>query len=201
MIGEVAFCLAYAALAVRGWRLALLGGSLAFAAVAAILQAARLSLAALAVGAVMTLVAALMMLRDRPRTVNAGASPRWDLPARMTITAVLVLLITSASVRLGPRLSGLLAMFPVYVAILTIFAQRRGPSPALQLLRGVLVGLFSGVGFFVALGGLIERLGVAVGFALAIAVALAVQAASLAFVVVPAESGPGQPDTKEIANG
>jgi hypothetical protein len=65
----------------------------------------------------------------------------------------------------------------------------------------VLVGLFSGVGFFVALGGLIERLGVAGGFAVAIAVALAVQAGSLAFVLVSAEPGPGQPETKEIANG
>lgn len=201
VLAEIAFCLAYAALAGRGWRLALLGGSLAFAALATILQAAMLPFAVLAVGAVMALVAGLTVLRDRPRTVNAGASPRWDLPARMAITAVLVLLITSASVRLGPRLSGVLAMFPVYVAILTIFAQRKGPAPALQLLRGVLVGLFSGVGFFVALGGLIERLGVAGGFAVAIAVALAAQAASLAFVVVPAESGPGEPQAKEVANG
>jgi hypothetical protein len=186
ILAEVAFCLTYAALAGRGWPHALLGGSLAFAALAAILQAAMLPFAALAAGAVMILVAGLAILRDRPQAVSAGASPRWDLPVRMTITAALVLLITSAAVRLGPRLSGLLAMFPVYVAILTIFAHRRGPAPALQVLRGVLVGLFSGVGFFVALGGLIERLGVAGGFAVAIAVALAVQAGSFAFVVVPA---------------
>lgn len=195
-IAEIAFCLAYAALAGRGWPLALLAACLAFAALATLLQAAMLPLAALTVGAVVALVAGLAILRDRPRALSAGASPRWDLPARMAITAVLVLLITGAAARLGPRLSGVLAMFPVYVMILTIFAHRKGPAPALQVLRGVLVGLFSGVAFFVALGSLIERLGVAGGFAVAIAVALAVQAGSLAFVVAPAAPGPGQPETR-----
>ena len=76
-------------------------------------------------------------------------------------------------------------MFPVYVTILTIFAHRKGPAPARQVLRGVLVGLFSAVGFFIALGGLIERLGVAGGFAVAIAVALALQAGALASLASP----------------
>jgi hypothetical protein len=185
-MAEVAFCLAYAALAGRGWRLGLLGGCLAFGALATILQVAMLPFTALAIGAVVILVAGLAMLRDRPRASSAGASPPWDLPARMIITAVLVLLITGAAPRLGPRLSGVLAMFPVYVMILTIFAHRKGPAAARQVLRGVLVGLFSGVAFFVALGGLIERLGVAGGFAVAIGVTLAVQAGSLVFVVARA---------------
>jgi hypothetical protein len=57
-----------------------------------------------------------------------------------------------------------------------------------QVLRGLLLGLFSFAGFFLVLGGLIERLGVAGGFVAATAAALAIQAGSLAFVVLPAES-------------
>jgi hypothetical protein len=51
-----------------------------------------------------------------------------------------------------------------------------------EVLRGLLLGLFSFAGFFVVLNGFIERLGVAGGFVAAIA------AASLAFVVLPARS-------------
>ena len=104
----------------------------------------------------------------------------------MTTTTLLVLLITAAATALGPELSGILAMFPVYVTILAVFARRGGAAQVRQVLRGVLIGLFAGVGFFVVLGGLIERLGVAGGFAAAVAAALAVQAGSLAFVVAPA---------------
>jgi hypothetical protein len=69
-----------------------------------------------------------------------------------------------------------------------VFAHRAGPAPAVEVLRGLLLGLFSFAGFFVVLSGLIERLGVAGGFVAAIAAALTIQAASLAFVVVPARS-------------
>jgi hypothetical protein len=182
-VAEIAFCLAYTALAGRGWPHALAGACVGFAAVATIVQAAMLPLAALSVGAMMMLVGALVIVHDRPRPVSAGASPAWDLPARVAVTAMLVVLITGAGATLGARLSGILAMFPVYVSILTVFAHRRGAVPAMQVLRGVLLGLFSALGFFIALGSLIERLGIARGFALATAVALALQAGSLAFVV------------------
>jgi inner membrane protein involved in colicin E2 resistance len=48
-----------------------------------------------------------------------------------------------------------------------------------QVLRGLLWGLFGFVGFFVILGALIERAGITTAFAAASAGALAIQAASL----------------------
>jgi hypothetical protein len=57
-----------------------------------------------------------------------------------------------------------------------------------EVLRGLLLGLFSFAGFFVVLNGFIERLGVAGGFVAAMAAALTIQAVSLAFVVLPARS-------------
>jgi hypothetical protein len=182
LVAEVGFCIVYAVLASLGWPVALLGACVAFVALATIVQAAMLPLGALAVAAVGILIVGLAILRDAPRTVSAGPSPRWDLPARMVITVLLVLVITSAATRLGPRLSGVLAMFPVYVTILTVFAHRKEATAPRQVLRGVLLGCFSAVAFFVALGGLIERVGIAGGFAVAIAVALALQAGSLALV-------------------
>jgi hypothetical protein len=52
-------------------------------------------------------------------------------------------------------------------------------APAVQVLRGLLWGLFGFAGFFVILGALIERAGVPIAFVAASAGALAIQAASL----------------------
>jgi hypothetical protein len=53
----------------------------------------------------------------------------------------------------------------------------------MEVLRGLLLGLFAFAAFFVVLGMLIERASVAVAFAAAIVSALAVQAVSFAIAV------------------
>ena len=188
-LAEAAFCLAYAAAARAGWPAALTAATAAFALVAALLQVAAPPLAVAAVAAFGSLVAALILMPRRRAAAAAPPPPAWDLPARMVITTALVLAITGAAEALGPRLSGVLATFPVYAAILTIFAHRAGAGAAVQVLRGLLLGLFAFAGFFVVLGALIEPLGVAAGFALATAAALAIQGASLALVVGAHDSG------------
>jgi hypothetical protein len=188
-LAEAAFCLAYAAAARAGWPGALATATAAFAVIAALLQRAAFSPAGAAVGAFAALVIALALMPRRRSAAAAAPPPAWDLPARMVITTVLVLLITGAATTLGPRLSGVLATFPVYAAILTVFGHRAGGPAAVQVLRGLLLGLFAFVGFFVVLGATLEPLGLAAGFALATAAALAIQGASLALVVSAPESG------------
>jgi hypothetical protein len=184
-IAEAAFCLAYGWTATRGWVAATVTATLAFAVVALALQWLAWPSVALAatVGAVL-----VVTLRLLPRLAGGAAPPsppRWDLPARMVLTTALVIVLTGLAPTLGPRLSGVLATFPVYAAILTVFAHRAGPAPAVRVLRGLLLGLFSFGAFFLVLGAVIEDLGLAGGFAAATAAALVVQAASLAFVVRP----------------
>jgi hypothetical protein len=106
----------------------------------------------------------------------------------MVVTTVLVVTLTELGPVLGPRLSGVLATFPLYAAVLTVFAHRAGAVPAVQVLRGLLLGLFSFAGFFLVLGGLIEDLGVAGAFVVATVAALAIQAGSLALVLRPARA-------------
>jgi hypothetical protein len=204
-IAEAAFCLAYAYAARRGaWPASLAVASAAFIVVAAILQRASLSLPVAALVAFASLVLVLRLVPRTTVTTPPPAPPRWDLPARMVIATVLVLAITESAPVLGARLSGLLATFPVYAAILTVFAhssymggsgrppnpprlradvksalRRPASAPAVQVLRGLLWGLFGFVGFFVILGALIERAGITTAFAAASAGALAIQAASL----------------------
>jgi hypothetical protein len=108
----------------------------------------------------------------------------------MVIATVLVLLLTETAPMLGPRLAGVLATFPIYAAIMTAFAHRTGAAPAIQLLRGLLLGLFAFAAFFVVLGATIERAGVALAFTFALVAALVVQTMSLAVVLL---SRPAQP--------
>jgi len=106
--------------------------------------------------------------------------PWWDLPARMLVATVFVLALTSAAPALGSRLSGLLSPFPVYAAVLCVFAHRlQGASAAIAVMRGLLLGLFSFAAFFAVLAFLLEPGGVALAFAIAIAGALVIQAGSL----------------------
>lgn len=188
-LAEIAFCLAYGGFARHGWPVAVLAASAAFAAAAAVVQHATLAPAVLAAAVVVALAAALSLLPRGHGGPAPAPPPRWDLPARMAITTALVVGITGAAATLGPRLSGVLASFPVYATILTVFAHRAGAGPAVQVLRGLLLGLFAYAGFFVVLGALIERVGIPAAFGLATATAVAIQAASLALVLLRAGSG------------
>jgi hypothetical protein len=180
-IAQAAFCVAYGWFASRRhWLFALLAGCLAFAAATGALQHPALRLAPLFVSVLVALAVAFRLMPRGSEAAGGAPTPRWDIPARMLVTTALVLLLTGVAPALGPRLSGLLATFPLYAAILAVFAHRlAGPGPALQALRGLLLGLFAFAGFFLVLGALIERAGVGPSFAAAIAVALALQAGSL----------------------
>jgi hypothetical protein len=183
-IAEAGFCLAYAYVARRAaWPVALGAATVAFGVVGAALQKPAVPLIPTAAVVFAALVLALWLM---PRAVAAASPPpppRWDLPVRMVIATVLVFAITESAAALGPRWSGTLAAFPLYAALLTVFAHRTGPAPAIQVLRGLLWGLFGFAGFFVILAALIERAGVATAFAAACATILIVQGVSLRVAV------------------
>src|SRR3954451_19513402 len=81
-------------------------------------------------------------LLPRAAAEPAGAAPRFDLLLRAAATAALVLLLMGLAGALGPRLSGLLASFPVLATVLAAFTHvQEGPAAAAQLLRGFATGL------------------------------------------------------------
>jgi hypothetical protein len=184
-IAEVAFCVAYVVPA-RRWGTAVVTGSLGFAATAAILEALPLDLT---VPVILTLAAcAVAALSIGLQIVRAsGAAPltdvltsRWDLPARAVVATAFLLTLTAIATTLGARLSGLLAVYPLYSAVLAVFAHRSdGREGSQRVLRGLLVGLFSFVAFFTVLAVALPRLATGTAFAAALVAALVVQAASL----------------------
>jgi hypothetical protein len=193
---EAAFCLAYAALARRGGPAALAAATVAFAGVAALLQRLVPSTAVAGLGAFTALLVAARLMPSPRAAASPGPPPSWDLPARMLLTTVLVLVITGAAPAVGPRLSGVLATYPLYAAILAVFAHRTGAAAAIQVLRGLLLGLFAFAAFFVALATLLVPAGILLAFTAATTAALIIQTVTLTLVLRRRGPPAAQPDPR-----
>lgn len=96
------------------------------------------------------------------------ASPSWDLPLRMLTAGAVILLITAAARVMGPFWSGVLSPFPVFSLVLTVFAHRQsGPGAAADVMRGVAVGIFASLGFFITVAYLVDKVPLTMCYGLA----------------------------------
>ena len=118
-----------------------------------------------------------------PRPVpGAGtrAVPAWDLPVRMALTALLILLLTAAANRFGPVAAGALSALPALASVLAVSTHRRhGRDALVELLRGTVDGMAGFAVFCAVVGALLVRTGVAPAFLLALAAAAAVHVATV----------------------
>ena len=182
-LSQAAFMLTFAHLAQRWkWPLMLAISTLAYAAFTAILQQLTLPIVPLYVLVFLALLLVVKLLPTQTHldATTEGLPSRWDIPARMTIATVFVVLITSLAPGFGPRLTGLLSPFPLFTSILAVFAYlQHGADAAVSVLRGVLMGLFSFASFFFALAILLVPAGILVAFIVAILVEILFQASTL----------------------
>ena len=177
-----AFCLAYAWTGRSApWWVAFLAGTAGYVAMSVVMQPfLSAPVAVLVLGAVSTPFAALRVLPAPVAAAGGTAPPWWDIPARMAVGAGIVLGVTGLATVLGPELSGLVATFPVFVTTLAVFTHRReGPSRTVILMRGVLIGMFGSLAFFVVLVLTLVPWGLAIAFPAAACAALGVQVLGL----------------------
>ncbi len=124
--------------------------------------------------------------KDRDQTgkdAKVVVAPRFELIWRMVIATAFVLALTGSAEVLGPRLSGLIAPFPIFASILAVFTHRlQGGKAARKLLQGVVIGAFTFAVFFVCVGGLIEPAGPVVAFGCALLAAILTQGCSITLV-------------------
>jgi hypothetical protein len=177
-----AFCVLYGWTALRApWWTSVGVGWLGFMASTAALDRMALSLAA-ASGVALAVPVAVIAAMPRPR-IAAGITDvtRGEIALRMAAGVVLMLVLTGVAHALGPRLSGLLTVFPIATTVLAVFSHRaHGAGFAIRLLRGLALGLYSLTAFFLTLALALERLGTAGGFLAAATLAIVVQAVVLA---------------------
>lgn len=189
LLGDATFALAYGWAARRaGWPVSVVCGFGAFAAAAAAMQPVLTAPAAVVFAVVAASMAVCLALAAPPSAgLVAVPAPAWDIPARMIVGTAIVLAITAAADTLGPALSGLLAAFPVYVTVLAVFAHHlEGPEPAIWVVRGLQVGLFGTIVFFLIVNATLESLGIVVAFSAAVVAVAVVQSISLGLLRRPA---------------
>ena len=98
----------------------------------------------------------------------------------MLVATGFVLTVTGLAQVLGPHLSGLLAPFPIFATILSVFTHHaQGAAAAGKLLRGVVLGSFSFAGFFLVVALLLQPAGIVLTFLCASLVTLAIHGLSL----------------------
>ena len=184
IIGTTAFCVAYAQAARHlGWVASTLVGWMIFGLTAAIVyrvpDLGGIGEVALAFAG---LVAGHRALAGPVTTQAAAAAPPGDLALRMASAAGAVILFTALADVVGPRVSGVLSVFPIVTLILAVFTHvQRGADSVGVFLRGLLRGLY-GLALFclvfsIALGRL--RWSLLLALTVALATQMAVQATML----------------------
>lgn len=174
LVFGISYC--WAALRCR-WPTCLALSLFAYALAVALLNLRDMPLAA---AAALVFAALLLVPRLYPSPPPLNVPLRkagGDLFWRMLAGALLVLTVTGFATRLGARLSGLLAMFPVMATVLAVFSQRQaGAGFAVQLLRGMVYGYWAFACFCLSLALALPRLPLPAAFALALGIAVGIQA-------------------------
>ena len=196
LLGDATFALAYGLVARRiGWPGSVACGLAAFAATAVCMQPVLAAPAVVVFGVVAAaMVVCLALAVPAPSGSDTAPAPAWDIPARMVVGTGIVLAITAAAETLGPSLSGLLAALPVYVTVLAVFAHHlEGPGSAIHVVRGLQMGLFGTIVFFLVINASIERLGIGVAFGAGLLAVAAMQTVSLRLLRRPVDPAVGAP--------
>lgn len=184
VVAILVFSLAYAWASVRCG----VAGSMALALLAWAGSVALLQAVLLPPGPAFVCVwcALLLTFKLFPDAAAGTGARRNDLPWRMLAAAALVLAVTAGATRLGARLSGFFAMFPVMSTVLVGFAHAgSGRGSAVALLRGMVVGYFGFAVFCVTLAMQLREGAVGAAFALALGCALAVHLAARRLLAQP----------------
>jgi len=163
-----------------GWPVRVLAGTAAFTAATIAFRLVRMPAVLEPMVVIACLLAAILLMPRIEEVAPVVAPPAGDLPVRIVVATLLVVGLTTVAPYLGSFLSGLVSPFPLYAAMLAVFAHRLGgPAAAAEVWRGLLFGLFSFLAFFTVLAAVLVPVGIAFGFLLAIAAAVTLQGVSL----------------------
>lgn len=172
------YCLVYSRLAIAGsgWPLSLVG-----ALAGCFISAAALALidVSVVVTYFFSVIVVWVIYRLMPRPDAPVVLPPLrpgQLLLRMAAAMLLVLGVTASAGVSGPRVSGLLVVFPVATTIMAVFTHLgAGPVASVLVLRGMVAGFIGLLFFYFALAFLAIRIGFMPAFVLALCAVVAYQ--------------------------
>lgn len=186
LVSLTAFLVVYSRVAARAtWSLSLLAGWTTFALGTLLFSVFSIPVGwALAIAGAGVLAGLALVPHPSAGEESVPAPPPWwDLPLRAVCAAALVLTLAAVSGWLGPKVSGLLAPFPIIATVLATFTHaQRGVDDVRRMSRGMVTGFCAFALFFFTASLTLHTLDIADAFALATVVALAVQAVMLGLV-------------------
>ncbi len=155
------FCLVYGLAALRfNWLISAAAGITAFFAAVFFLNQFDLSLTAAFIIILAVVVVVFFLLPKSGGEIKDPVFPVWDLPFACW-AAVFVFGITTFADVLGPQLSGLIAPFPVFGLIMSVFThQQSGSGAALKLFRSYVTSSTGYACFFLIIGMMLPTLGI-----------------------------------------
>ncbi len=151
-VGTFFFAYSYAALSRRwSWLPTLLAGYGAFFVIAVV---SFYFTPPLLWGIAISLVALTSILFFFPKPSQADMpprQPRFDIPLRMLVATIFVVILTQAAEQLGPEWSGILTPFPIMTSTLAVFTHaQQGSTATIRIMYGLLL---TGYGFLIFLVG------------------------------------------------
>ena len=179
VVGNIAYGIAYAWASRRqSWLTSLMAGWAAYFCIIGLFSLFELSgLQAALLTAASLWLAPRMYPQISPDPALA-AKPAPDLIYRMMAGLALVLAVTFFSGKLGPQLSGLLAVFPVMGSVLTVFSHRNvSQAFAVRLLQGMVQGFYAFTMFCLVLASTLASHSITASFFMAFAAAVLIQTA------------------------
>ena len=181
LIAVTFFCLAYEKCLTRfKWPASAFIALLSYGIVGTLLNIVALSFTTSTVLVLVVVSLGILAIHPVTVTIRPMTAPRWDLPFRMVTATVLVLGITTASHTLGPELSGMLAAFPVFICVMSIFSHGLyGEAATRKFERSVLVGSYAFAVFFLTVSVTVTRWPMPLAYCAALAAALGTNAVIL----------------------
>ena len=187
------FCLVYSLVSRKaGWPASAVAAITAFFAAIFLWNMASLALLPTIIIDVIVVVLILLSIPRRQTFAGTVATPRWDIPARMLVATAFVVGLTTFAATLGAQLSGLLSPFPVFSTVIAVFTHhQQGADTASQLLRGVVVGTFSFLSFFLVVAVLLPVVPMFWTYLAATVASIGVNSLALRFVRSSVQPVPG----------
>lgn len=172
ILALISFCVSYSAFSRKlSWLPTLILSYGIYTATAVIMNALQLSLI---VRYVLVMSVVLTALRFFPTPTSQSTNARrlpFDIPIRMGVATLFVLIITGLASILGPNWSGILTPFPILTSVLAIFSHTlQGSNAAITTLRGLVTGLLGFTTFLFLQAFLLPRFSIALSFGLAFVV-------------------------------